>query len=597
MLSMLASSVASSLLPIADPTLRMQAGIVVGNLASQGISKMPDVKGLLDRWNPWRVTTIAVEPTFEGMPNPIYKRLEQMITSKYQEACSELRLAPTRGEVSLDVSTKHMNVIRVPKAEGGPINIELDLSRTGQDDSKSSGETAKKPLILLKSKSLTAAQIQAFVERIMSDTSLVPTQTLSVYSPRFSNGSKDSPSKFTGWEEFMCKTNKNRRNVVLEPTVDEAFFGGIERFLESEDLYKTRGIPYKCNFILSGPPGTGKSSMILAAAATHKLPLFLLTPSCVTDDEELNNMQLRISYYARNSPYFLVLDDLDRLDIFNYREGKITQSGLLGLLDGVPGNYGCIIIMCVNDRTKLNRIHAFTRPGRVDHDVIVGHCTREMVPRFMRVYFGRECDQLPEGWEQHAFQIGDNTSGAQIMGVMGEAGSAAAALDLLCDPAKMKEHHDAMASAGLRGNLGAQKRRTIKRRVPLKGSAKVKQDIKHRKGRLVWFEKQRKKHEVEKAKWGVEEAQYEEKLQIEIAREKVVEEKRKAKEKKQAEVRKRAAEREKAKKAKEKEQVKEAKGKEKERVKKAKGKEKEQVKKAVKRKRSSSRPPAKRRRV
>ncbi len=50
--------------------------------------------------------------------------------------------------------------------------------------------------------------------------------------------------------------------------------GDVQTYLGSKKIYTDLGIPYRRGYLLTGPPGTGKSTLILAVASHFKLPIY-----------------------------------------------------------------------------------------------------------------------------------------------------------------------------------------------------------------------------------------------------------------------------------------------------------------------------------
>lgn len=79
------------------------------------------------------------------------------------------------------------------------------------------------------------------------------------------------------WFPYTLNVEKTRKNIYLDSEVEVRIFGSIEVFLESRDLYRARGIPYKKSIMLEGMPGTGKSATIYAISNYFKMPIHMLT--------------------------------------------------------------------------------------------------------------------------------------------------------------------------------------------------------------------------------------------------------------------------------------------------------------------------------
>src|SRR5690606_33619558 len=82
--------------------------------------------------------------------------------------------------------------------------------------------------------------------------------------------------KVAKWERINVKTNKRLSNTILSRQVEENLVKDIRTFFNNESWYNSRGIPYKRGYIMSGSPGTGKTSIIKSISAEYNLPVFIL---------------------------------------------------------------------------------------------------------------------------------------------------------------------------------------------------------------------------------------------------------------------------------------------------------------------------------
>lgn len=73
---------------------------------------------------------------------------------------------------------------------------------------------------------------------------------------------------------------------MISPTVKERLVNDAKEFLESENFYAERGLPYRRGYLLYGQPGSGKSSMIHSLAGEIGLNIYVITLSnkSLTDD-------------------------------------------------------------------------------------------------------------------------------------------------------------------------------------------------------------------------------------------------------------------------------------------------------------------------
>lgn len=152
----------------------------------------------------------------------------------------------------------------------------------------------------------------------------------------------------------------------------------LENFLNpsTKEKYFKLGIPYKCNYLLEGHWGTGKTSLITALATHYGYGLSILPFSSKLGDVELFRAIKRM---RENT--FLILEDIDSLFIErksgDTNKNRITFSGLLNILDGIATPDGLITFITTNHKNKLDP--ALIRPGRIDYVMKFGYITKNQI--------------------------------------------------------------------------------------------------------------------------------------------------------------------------------------------------------------------------
>ena len=135
------------------------------------------------------------------------------------------------------------------------------------------------------------------------------------------------------------------------------------------------GIPYKRNYLLAGPPGTGKTSLIFAIASMLNLNVAIVNFGPKVDDAAF---MTAIAHLPSN--HILLLEDIDSLFVKRKQNDGcniISFSGILNGLDGMGRKHNLITFMTTNHPERLDP--ALLRPGRVDLQVVFSHASKEQI--------------------------------------------------------------------------------------------------------------------------------------------------------------------------------------------------------------------------
>ncbi len=203
---------------------------------------------------------------------------------------------------------------------------------------------------------------------------------------------------YDSWNSLCRLPLRRPASVVLAGDIREDLFADLDQFLSSADWYSDRGVPYHRGYLLSGPPGNGKSSLISAAA--HHLRYNVATVSLA--DKDLTPDRLRNLFARLPDRTLLAIEDVDRdlvirEDTEAYVAGdgppprdtqlpnKLPFSAVLNLLDGIGTPEGRILFMTTNHRDRLDP--ALVRPGRVDREYFLGDANYAQALRLFERFF------------------------------------------------------------------------------------------------------------------------------------------------------------------------------------------------------------------
>lgn len=197
-----------------------------------------------------------------------------------------------------------------------------------------------------------------------------------------------------GWIILSQLPKRNMDTIYLESTKKDAIIKDIENFYNNEKEYHKFGIPHTRKYLLVGPPGTGKTSFIMALAS-----LFDKSISMISFNQKLDDAGLMNIFNQLENDSFLVLEDIDALFI-NSDERSLTNSsaisfsGLLNVLDGFGRKEKIVILMTTNHMTRLDE--ALIRPGRVDHIVFFENANEEQIRQMFIKFFPKQIDIFPK---------------------------------------------------------------------------------------------------------------------------------------------------------------------------------------------------------
>lgn len=183
------------------------------------------------------------------------------------------------------------------------------------------------------------------------------------------------------WRTTAHITPRNLSTIVLPKGQLERICADLEWYLRSADWYRERGIARRRGYLFSGPPGTGKTSLIGALAGRYRADIYFISLTSLQGDKDLDEA---LSYVAPNS--FIVLEDIDAAgstvkqratgEIIDDGKPKhvaeapktdkytVSLAGLLNSLDGVRTPEDVCFFLTTNHPEKLDG--ALLRPGRVD---------------------------------------------------------------------------------------------------------------------------------------------------------------------------------------------------------------------------------------
>ena len=188
-------------------------------------------------------------------------------------------------------------------------------------------------------------------------------------------------------------------SVFLKSGQMERLVDGIEMFQKSEDLYSKIGIPYHTGILLSGPPGTGKTSTLVALANHFHMDVVFINLSSIGNDDGLAQCVGEVS-----PDTLIILEDVDTVYATRTRGGvevdvkpsdsSVTLGGLLNVLDGQMSPHGCVFGLTTNHLDKIDP--ALYRDGRIEYREDLGYMDDHQFRKFYNYVFDKDPVGFPE---------------------------------------------------------------------------------------------------------------------------------------------------------------------------------------------------------
>jgi len=224
-------------------------------------------------------------------------------------------------------------------------------------------------------------------------------------------------------KRMLIQTSPKQLSFTMTPFYSNKKFGNIfgtevrkiqqrvEFFINNKSWYDAKGIPYQLGILLSGLPGTGKTSMIRAISNMTKRHIVNVNFANITTASQLKNlfyndklvvyndssMSDTKSYFIPIDQRLYVLEEIDAVgDIVKQRSSdtnltskeivpdELTLGEILTVLDGTMEIPGRMIIMTSNHPEVLDK--ALLRPGRIDLKACFGNATRDLIIEMFEAY-------------------------------------------------------------------------------------------------------------------------------------------------------------------------------------------------------------------
>lgn len=200
-----------------------------------------------------------------------------------------------------------------------------------------------------------------------------------------------------GWKTISSLPKRKWNTIYLDNNIKNNLFNDIQIFYKDENRYQKYGIPYKRNYLLEGPPGTGKSSVIFSLASEFNLNIYIINLGPKVDDAVFMD-----AISSLPNKCILLLEDIDALFVDrktnDSNKSMISFSGILNVLDGMGRKHGLITFMTTNYKNRLDS--ALIRPGRIDYVIKFNFITKEQLYNMFQQFIPEQINDFNEFYQK-----------------------------------------------------------------------------------------------------------------------------------------------------------------------------------------------------
>jgi hypothetical protein len=174
------------------------------------------------------------------------------------------------------------------------------------------------------------------------------------------------------------------QDLVLDESILRLVRDDFERFFAKRSWFKKNHLPFRRGYLLHGPPGNGKSSVVRAMLSRHGLTAHTLRFfDSHKDDSDLERL---FDDAHRDRPSIVLLEDVDRVfPMAGNSKSNFSLQALLNCLDGIGSPEGIVVVATANEATNLDPA-ILKRPGRFDRVVYFPNPGKALRLQFFRKF-------------------------------------------------------------------------------------------------------------------------------------------------------------------------------------------------------------------
>lgn len=206
------------------------------------------------------------------------------------------------------------------------------------------------------------------------------------------------------WEIMSLIPIRKKETLFLKEGQIENVCTILDEFISKNTYndYVENGIPYKCNILLHGIPGVGKTSLIHFIASQYNIDISTMSINSELKESEFIQAFRSIDKNKTSGLSMLVIEDID-CAFSNRKENDamrnhLTLQGILNTLDGFGSKEGLIVILTTNKPEVLDS--ALVRSRRIDHKIELSYINKYQASNMFNHFFKNNTDLFDIIWDQ-----------------------------------------------------------------------------------------------------------------------------------------------------------------------------------------------------
>ncbi|KAG0494784.1 hypothetical protein HPP92_005778 [Vanilla planifolia] len=333
--------------------------------------------------------TIIIENHHGLNYNEIFDAAMNYLGNKIPQTVRRLRVSKNKNDNHIEITIADGEV-QTDTFEGAQFRWRLHTKLQNQSKDHDNGHRSAKKIqwfeLTCNGKHEDIAE-RSYLNHILDESKVIKAaaKTLRLY---INNQNHWIPKKFENhwipmefenhWTPTKFQHPMTFDTLAMETELRQMVEEDLTRFMKRKEYYKRIGKAWKRGYLLHGPPGTGKTSLIAAMANYLRYDIYYLDLKEVRSN---NTLQILLLHTSNKS--MLVIEDIDSSIVMQKREeevevktsSRMTLSGLLNFIDGLWSTSGeeRIIVFTTNHKDRLDP--ALIRPGRMDVHIHMGYCS------------------------------------------------------------------------------------------------------------------------------------------------------------------------------------------------------------------------------